>query len=234
MRDRWNGGQNATILYRERVAGHVRPGMTILHAGCGWDRNDITRPYRDSSRIIGVDLDARVATKFHSEFRRCSLDGLPYADATFDLVVSEYVWEHLEDPDGVFREIARVLKPNGRLIVLTPSKWSYKGLGAWLLPFQFHIWMGNIRYGKGHDPDMYPTRYRCNTRSAFRTFSGRHGFAMENVDYINNGPTWFERFPVIFELFGVYHLVLNRISTLARFRCAMIVTLHKVRSANAR
>jgi hypothetical protein len=35
MRERWNGGQNATNAYRQLVADLVRPGMSILHAGCG-------------------------------------------------------------------------------------------------------------------------------------------------------------------------------------------------------
>jgi SAM-dependent methyltransferase len=180
MRERWNAGQNATDAYRRQVADLVRPGMSILHAGCGWDRNEITRPWRDRCRIVGVDLDERVAQKFHSEFHRCSLDAMPFGDASFDLVVSEYVWEHLDNPDGAFREIARVLKPGGRLVVLTPCKWSYKGIAAWLMPFRIHIWMGNIRYGKGHDPDMYPTRYRCNTQAAFRKFSELRGLAIED------------------------------------------------------
>lgn len=152
---------------------------------------------------------------------------MPFSDSTFDLVVSEYVWEHIENPDSVFREISRVLKPGGMLIVLTPTKWSYKGLGAWLLPFRFHIWMGNIRYGKGHDPDMYPTQYRCNSESAFRRFSGPYNLAMESCQYVTNGPTWFERFPIIFALFNAYHQALDRVSVLARFRCAMIMQLRK-------
>lgn len=227
MRERWNSGQNATNAYRQRVADLVRPGMSILHAGCGWDRNEITRPWRDRCRIVGVDLDARVAQAFHSEFHRCSLDAMPFGDASFDLVVSEYVWEHLDNPEGVLREIARVLKPGGQLVVLTPCKWSYKGIAAWLMPFRFHIWMGNIRYGKGHDPDMYPTQYRCNTRTAFAGLSKPYGLAIESLEYITNGPTWFERFPVIFELFHLYHLVLMKGTKLKALRCAMTVTMRK-------
>jgi SAM-dependent methyltransferase len=234
MRDRWKCGQNATIAYRQLVSNIVRPGDTILHAGCGRDRNNVTRAYREHCRIVGVDLDPRVEHSFHSEFHNCSLSDMPFSDSTFNLVVSEYVWEHIENPDGAFREISRVLKPGGILIVLTPNKWSYKGLGAWLLPFSFHIWMGNSRYGKGHDPDMYPTQYRCNTESAFRRFSKPHGLVMKSCQYLTNGPTWFERFPIIFELFNAYHLLLDALPAFARVRCAMIVLLHKSETTSTR
>lgn len=228
MRERWAGGQNATIAYRRVVSELVRPGMTILHAGCGWDRNEITRPWRDTCRVVGVDLDERVATRFHSEFHPCSVAALPFSGAIFDLVVSEYVWEHLDDPDSAFREIARVLRPGGHLVVLTPCKWSYKGLAAWLLPFRFHIWMGNIRYGKGHDPDMYPTRYHCNTHRAFRKYSGQHGFEISWIEYVTNGPTWFERFPILFPLFDSFHRLIQHLDGLRRLRCAMIVSARKL------
>ena len=227
MRERWNGGQNATNTYRNLVSALIRPGMTVLHAGCGWDRNEITRPWRESCRIIGVDLDERVAARFHSEFHRCSLTALPFPDAMFDLVVSEYVWEHLDDPDCAFREIARTLTPGGMLVVLTPCKWSYKGLAAWLLPFRFHIWMGNLRYGRGHELDMYPTRFRCNTQRTFRMYSDKHGFAIAHINYVTNGPTWFERVPIAFVIFDWYHRALQKHEALRQLRCAMIVLLAK-------
>jgi SAM-dependent methyltransferase len=225
MRDRWGDGQVATDTYRRVVGAHVQTGMRILHAGCGWDRNHITRPHRGNCHVVGIDSDARVADSFHSEFYLCALEELPFQNASFDLVVSEYVWEHLDDPDSAFREIARTLKPGGCLIILTPSKWSYKGLAAWLLPFSFHVRMGNIRYGRGHEKDMYPTRYRCNTVAAFRQFGRRHGMSLRSVEYITNGPTWFARFPVLFDVFHGYHLVIKRISFLRFLRCALLVTL---------
>lgn len=227
MRERWNRGQNATNAYRQLVSELVRPGMAILHAGCGWDRNDVTRPWRHSCRIVGVDLDPRVATRFHSEFHLCSVAALPFRDATFDLVVSEYVWEHLDDPDGAFRETARVLRSGGRIVVLTPNKWSYKGLAAWLLPFGLHLWAGRLRYGRGHDSDMYPTRYRCNTARAFRRLAAPHGIRVTSVIYVTNGPTWFERLPVVFTIFDWFHRALQKYTALRWLRCAMIVHLMK-------
>lgn len=48
-------------------------------------------------------------------------DRLPYADGTFDRIVSIDVHEHVDDPTIVNREICRVLKPGGQLIVTTPN-----------------------------------------------------------------------------------------------------------------
>jgi SAM-dependent methyltransferase len=45
---------------------------------------------------------------------------LPFADATFDLVMATDVWEHIEDDRTVATETARVLRPGGRLLVAVP------------------------------------------------------------------------------------------------------------------
>jgi SAM-dependent methyltransferase len=47
---------------------------------------------------------------------------LPYPDANFDLVVSLEVIEHLENPRHFLREIARILKVNGRCLISTPNQ----------------------------------------------------------------------------------------------------------------
>jgi SAM-dependent methyltransferase len=48
---------------------------------------------------------------------------LPFADASFDVVISLDVFEHIPDSDGHLREVARVLRPRGAYLIQTPNKW---------------------------------------------------------------------------------------------------------------
>jgi len=48
---------------------------------------------------------------------------LPFGDGSFDRVLSFDVFEHIRDSDAHLREVARVLRPRGRYLVQTPSKW---------------------------------------------------------------------------------------------------------------
>ncbi|MGH8825674.1 MAG: class I SAM-dependent methyltransferase [Jiangellaceae bacterium] len=60
-----------------------------------------------NASLLGFDIDGRVA----------DAESLPYEDATFDLVVGHAVIHHLPDVEQAFREIVRVLKPGGRVVV---------------------------------------------------------------------------------------------------------------------
>jgi hypothetical protein len=51
---------------------------------------------------------------------RADLTDLPFADARFDLIVSSHVLEHVEDDRRALRELARVLKRSGRLVLMFP------------------------------------------------------------------------------------------------------------------
>ena len=54
-----------------------------------------------------------------SRAQRCSL---PFETGSFDMVVTNQVLEHVEDLGGAFGELARVLRPDGTLIALFPSR----------------------------------------------------------------------------------------------------------------
>jgi SAM-dependent methyltransferase len=227
MREHWDNGGEATRRYKERLARLVKPGMRILHAGCGWDKKDVSRPYVDRCKVIGIDLDPRVASMFHSEFHLGSLNSMPFEPGSFDLIFCEYVVEHLVDPAGAFREMERVLAPGGRILLLTPNLYSYKVLAAACTPHRFHIWMGRIRYGRGQEADMYPTVYRCNTARRFERLARDNGLEVVAIDLVTNGPTWFEKFPLLFEIFHVYHRAIARWSALRQLRCALVAELRK-------
>jgi len=52
---------------------------------------------------------------------RAAVNHLPYADAVFDAVACSWVFQHLRDPEGAIREIARVLRPGGSLLLAVPN-----------------------------------------------------------------------------------------------------------------
>ena len=227
MVDYWQQGQHATHQYKERLVGLVKPGMRLLHGGCGWDKNESSRPFKETCQVVGIDLDPRVKSLFHSEFHLASLSAIPFEGQSFDLVFLEYVLEHVEDPASAFREMTRVLKPGGRILILTPALYSYKSLAAYVTPQQFHVLMGRVRYGRGHEADMYPTLYRCNTARQFERLAEANHLHITAMNFINNGPTWFEKFPVLFAVFDGFHRIIGRWECFRQLRCALLVELQK-------
>jgi ubiquinone/menaquinone biosynthesis C-methylase UbiE len=107
---------------------NIQPGMKVLDLGCG--TGTLTLMLRDShpeAEIIGMDGDPQVleiarrkAQGSNIQWDEGLASRLPYPDSTFDRVVTSLVIHHLvtDDKRRAFKEIYRVLKPNGELHVL--------------------------------------------------------------------------------------------------------------------
>jgi ubiquinone/menaquinone biosynthesis C-methylase UbiE len=98
-------------------------------------------------------------------------------DGSVDLVLADYVLEHVEDPDGFFVECRRVLKPGGFLCMRTTNARSYFALASRLTPNTSHagIIQRVYRHPRPAD-DVFPTLYRCNTVGKLRTALREYGF----------------------------------------------------------
>src|SRR5262249_15649630 len=80
-----------------------------LDLGCG--RTGAIERFWEKARVaagIDPDLDSLRERKNELPVLRAVGDHLPFAEATFDLVVSVWVFEHLDRPRAVFAEVARV------------------------------------------------------------------------------------------------------------------------------
>jgi SAM-dependent methyltransferase len=92
---------------------------------------------------------------------------LPFADATFDAVLSCGVLEHVQDPDGSLEELRRVLRPGGTFYLYNlPNRWSYTEKVARLLGAYYH----------GQLPDD-----RVYTLGSARALFERHGFEVREL-----------------------------------------------------
>ena len=114
-------GRKASIAAAERIGGR------ILEVGVG---TGISLPeYRWTTRIVGIDLSApmlRKAKERVAEHRLTNVEGLAvmdaqhlgFADATFDVVVAQYVITTVPNPEATLDEFARVLKPGGEIVLV--------------------------------------------------------------------------------------------------------------------
>ena len=107
----------------------LKPGETVLDlgSGAGVDVFLAAGQVGPAGRVIGVDMTPEMIERARAnatqggftnvEFRAGRLEALPLADSTVDAVTSNCVINLVPDKGRVFREIARVLRPGGRLVI---------------------------------------------------------------------------------------------------------------------
>lgn len=106
---------------------YLKASLKILDLGCG--RGDFLEVFKSLGfHVAGVDSSKATLEKLSGlyEVKLCDLkkDKIPYSDNSFDLIFSKSVLEHLENPENYFVEIYRILKPHGRVLILTPDWYS--------------------------------------------------------------------------------------------------------------
>lgn len=127
-RDTYVAEQTGPTKRFEYALRHIKDGDKVLDIGCGV--GVFTRLVQDanpSCEIWGTDISDKVIKDNLEQHERIayfqgyvgSQDALE--DAYFDVVFSGETLEHLDDPNQLFKDAHRVLKPGGTLIITTPN-----------------------------------------------------------------------------------------------------------------
>lgn len=104
-------------------------------------------------------------------------DRVSATDASFDAIVATEVIEHLENPRAVFRELGRLLRPGGWLLVTTPNQESLRSLAALVVRGHFVAFLDG----------SYPAHITALLRTDFARLCAEAGFAAPEFSYTNSG-----------------------------------------------
>jgi len=162
----WRAGQERRLEMIARWAS--LEGARVLEAGggIGMYADQMRRRYGADVALFDIELPfARQARDATPHTAVAAAEYLPYADGYFDTVLSHEVIEHVRDDVEAAREMVRVLKPGGRLVVFCPNRW---------YPFETHghYWKGDYHFGNtpliNYLPDFLRNRLAPHVRAYTR------------------------------------------------------------------
>ena len=109
----------------------VKPGERLLEVGSGTGIicRMLAPHLQPGGQIVGVDISTEMTTEAKKYaladgidngiiFETCTAESLPYTDSSFDGAIAARLLLHAADPDIVMREMKRVVKPGGRVVVM--------------------------------------------------------------------------------------------------------------------
>jgi SAM-dependent methyltransferase len=188
----------------------------ILHAGGGRNKHKLFQGRQVKRINIDLDFTTLVQDSEAKAKALANLEALPLAGGCIDLIVCEMVFEHVRRPEQMIREFYRCLKPNGRIVFITPNAFCYPYLIARITPFWFHRLHGFIIGRK--DEDVFPTFYRLNTASAIRRYFAQAGFEMAHLTQIDSSCAYLSVLPVLYLLAVFYSWLINSVKAFSFLR----------------
>jgi SAM-dependent methyltransferase len=230
--NRGTGWLDGTEEFHRLCSNAIGSGRRILELGAGAS-NPTSRFLAGLGELHALDPDPRVKENDAVQSASVLTDGVfPFADASFDACVSNYVLEHVADPLTHLREVARVLKPGGAYVFRTPNRFHYVAVVSSLTPHWFHVQVANrLRHLHEAADEPFPTVYAINTPRAIRRLAAETGLIVENTRMIEKEPSYGMSSRILFLAFAAYERVVNSTERLGFLRANILSVLRKPAAA---
>ena len=210
----WRAGQVRRLDMILQAAGERIEGCW-LENGCGVGEYAARLAPHAVGGIVGLEYDherARQAQEAIPRVVNAAGEHLPFPDESFDAILSHEVLEHVSDDSQAMREMARVLRPGGRILLFVPNR-GY--------PFETHgiYWRGRYRFGNIPLVNYLPRRLRDRLAPHVRIYS------QGDVEKLLSGlPLHTVQRTIIF---GAYDNIIARWPRLGRLLRALLQALEK-------
>lgn len=163
----WRSGQERRLTMIAQAAPLQQ--ACVLVDGCGMGAYAAQIQDRYAAHVEAMDIEApRIAAARQHVPRAlvAAAEKLPYPSDTFDVVLSNEVLEHVSDDRLSAREMVRVTKRGGRIVIFCPNRW---------YPFETHghYWKGQYHFGNTPLINYLPNRWRDKLAPHVRAYTAR-------------------------------------------------------------
>jgi ubiquinone/menaquinone biosynthesis C-methylase UbiE len=168
----------------------LQPGNRVLDIGCGTGTLAVRIKKRQPDvEVVGLDPDSKALSRARSKARNASAsiafdqgfaDDLPYGDASFDRVLSSFMFHHLptEVKNKALSEVRRVLKPGGSFCML-----DFGGHGSHGHGILTHLFHANHRLNDNSEDEIVERLRRAGFSAPKKTADGRMFFGIVEIKY---------------------------------------------------
>lgn len=165
---------DGTLEFYSRIKAFSKPEHVVLDLGAGrgaWFDEDScehrrqVRLFKGRVReVIAADVDEAVLQNRSSDRNLIMDDKVPLPDQSVDIIIADYVLEHVQEPSQFSAEVRRLLKPGGLFCARTPHKYCYVALAARVVSNKRHVNALKKIQPDRKGFDVFPTVYKMNTK----------------------------------------------------------------------
>jgi SAM-dependent methyltransferase len=167
---------DGTVEFYTRINALLQPDMAVLDFGagrgaalmddpCGYRRR-LRHLQGKVAKVVACDVDDAVLDNPGADEKHVIEPDahLPFADQSFDLIIGDFVFEHIQNSALVVAELSRVLKPGGWICARTPNKYGLISLATRVIHNSQHASLLRWAQPGRKARDVFPTSFCLNSR----------------------------------------------------------------------
>ncbi len=209
----WRAGQERRLQMIAKWATLDDAHVLIDGCGVGMYASQIRRRYTEHVEALDIEFDRVVTAREETPHAIVAAgEYIPFADNTFDTILSHEVIEHVQDDRLAAQEMVRVLKRGGRIVIFCPNRW---------YPFETHghYWKGEYHFGNSPLINYLPDRWRNQLAPHVKAYTARsikRLFDGESVKFVHHS-----------RIYGGYDNIIARLGKPAEIMRNALYTLEE-------